>query len=94
MSKLLEELERLFKPHLFIEFFFGHDKMFLSEHMQKKENYSLLLEEYGVFPDCRWLKEKLIHYQYKFNTVLPKLAYKHLNMVEYASPPSVNFLIE
>lgn len=58
MSK---EIESFFKPHLFVEFFFGHDKMFLSEHMQKKEDYPLLFEEYGVFPKCREMAEQLTY---------------------------------
>ena len=33
-----------------------------------------------------WLKEKQLRYQNKFNTIIPKIAYQHLNMVEYTTP--------
>jgi hypothetical protein len=58
MKKNRKEMD-FFKPHLFIEFFYGHDKMFLSEHMSLRENYHLLLEEYGVFNGCEKMAEQL-----------------------------------
>lgn len=55
----MEYIDDFFRTHLFIEFFFKHDKMFLSEHMQPKENLHLLLEQYSVFPGCYEMASEL-----------------------------------
>lgn len=59
---ITELIENSFKPHLFIEFYYSGDRMFLSEHMLGESAYHLLLEQYGIFPGCREMANEILNH--------------------------------